>query len=173
MMMQMLTGAGLTPFTDNRRAPDSDNPRGYFEHEKATQLHTDTSWLPEARGKVVKIVAHLVPYLPPDHHYRVVFMHRDLDEVTASQHAMLKRLGRKGAALKPEQLRRTYTAQLVQIQQWLERHADIPVLAVRYAEAVADAAATARRLASFLGSPFDVASAANAIEPALRRQRKV
>lgn len=170
MMMQMLAAAGLTPFTDDRRIPDSDNPRGYFEHEKATQLHTDSSWLPEAHGKVVKIVAHLVPYLPTGHHYRIVFMHRDLDEVTASQQVMLKRLGRKGAALETERLRRTYTAQLVQIQQWLERQ-KIPVLAVRYDQAVADPATTAKRLQSFLGAPFDVVGAAKAIEPALRRQR--
>lgn len=170
MMMQVLAAAGLTPFTDNRRVPDSDNPRGYFEHEKATQLHTDSSWLPEARGKVVKIVAHLVPYLPSGHRYRIVFMHRNLDEVAASQHVMLKRLGRKGAALQPEQLRRTYTGQLVRIQQWLERHPEIPVLAVRYDEAVASAAATARRLEGFLGAPFNLAAATGAIEPELRRQ---
>ncbi len=170
MMMQMLAAAGLTPFTDGRRTPDSDNPRGYFEHEKATQLHTDSSWLAEARGKAVKIVAHLVPYLPPGHRYRIVFMHRDLNEVAASQRAMLERLGRKGAALESGRLRRTYAGQLVQIQQWLERHPEIPVLAVRYDEALADAAATAQRLEKFLGAPFDRAAALRAIDPALRRQ---
>jgi tetratricopeptide (TPR) repeat protein len=57
MMMQMLAAGGVEPYTDGRRPADSDNPRGYFEHGKATGLHNDSSWLPEARGKAVKIVA--------------------------------------------------------------------------------------------------------------------
>src|SRR5205085_9539438 len=59
MMMQMLAAGGIAAYSDGKRIADEDNPRGYFEHEQATQLHRDTSWVPEARGKVVKIVAHL------------------------------------------------------------------------------------------------------------------
>jgi hypothetical protein len=51
----------------------------------------------------------------------------------------------------------------------LRRRAEIPVLAVSYDEALGDPAATAARLARFLGEPFD-AQAAAAVEPSLRRQ---
>src|SRR5438067_7880099 len=95
MMMQMLAAGGIAAYSDGKRTPDEDNPRGNLEHEKATQLHRDTSWVREARGQVVKIVAHLLPYLPAGEEYRIVFMHRALEEVTASQSAMLKRLGRE------------------------------------------------------------------------------
>jgi hypothetical protein len=61
-----------------------------------------------------KIVAHLLPCLPAGEEYRIVFMHRDLHEVVASQRAMLARLARAGARLSDSVLARTYTRQLVQ-----------------------------------------------------------
>jgi len=169
MAMQMLAAAGLPVYTDQHRPPDEDNPRGYFEHEQATRLHQDVSWIPQARGKAVKIVAHLLPFLPEGEQYRLIFMHRNMREVVASQKAMLERLRRKGGELAEARLMRAYTQQLVRVQTWLRRRAEIPVLAISYAEAFADPAATAARLARFLGEPFDTHAAA-AIEPLLRRQ---
>jgi predicted AlkP superfamily phosphohydrolase/phosphomutase/Flp pilus assembly protein TadD len=171
MAMQMLAAAGLPAYTDEHRPPDEDNPRGYFEHEQATRLHQDASWIPQARGKAVKIVAHLVPFLPEGEQYRLIFMHRDMREVVASQKAMLERLGRKGGELADARLMRAYTQQLVRVQTWLRRRAEIPVLVVNYAEALMEPAVTADRLARFLGEPFDAQAAAAAIEPALRRQQ--
>jgi predicted AlkP superfamily phosphohydrolase/phosphomutase/tetratricopeptide (TPR) repeat protein len=171
MMMQLLAAAGIEPYTDGKRTADSDNPRGYFEHERATRLHEDAAWLPEARGKAVKIVAHLLPYLPAGEDYRIVFLHRDMRESVASQRAMLERLGRKGGQLADARLVRTFTQQLVRVQSWLRRQANIPVLAIHYAGALGDPGATAARLARFLGTPFDESAAAASIEPALRRQK--
>jgi tetratricopeptide (TPR) repeat protein len=170
MAMQMLAAAGLPAYADEHRPPDEDNPGGYFEHEQATRLHQDASWIPQARGKAVKIVAHLLPFLPEGEQYRLIFLHRDMREVVASQKAMLERLGRKGGELAEARLMRAYTQQLVRVQTWLRRRAEIPVLAVSYAEALADPAAAAAKLARFLGEPFDAPAAAAAIEPSLRRQ---
>src|ERR1051326_4992770 len=142
----MLTAVGIAPFTDEKRLPDEDNPRGYLEHEKATALQHDASWVPEARGKVVKVVAQLLRFLPAGEQYRVVFMHRNLDEVIASQKAMLTRLKRKGGTLPANRLRTVYTGQLVQVLSMLRRRKDIAVLSVDYAAALADPAATAARL---------------------------
>jgi predicted AlkP superfamily phosphohydrolase/phosphomutase/Flp pilus assembly protein TadD len=170
MAMQMLAAGGVPAYVDEHRPPDEDNPRGYFEHEQATRLHQDVSWIPQARGKVVKIVAHLLPYLPEGEQYRLIFMHRDMREVVASQKAMLERLGRKGGELAAARLMRAYTQQLVQVQSWLRRNAGIPVLAVSYSEALGNPGGTASRLEHFVGEPFDAGAAAAAIEPALRRQ---
>jgi predicted AlkP superfamily phosphohydrolase/phosphomutase/Flp pilus assembly protein TadD len=169
MMMQMLAAGGIAPYTDNMRAADSDNPRGYLEHENATRLHLDHSWLPESRGHAVKIVAHLLPHLPAGQEYRIIFLHRDLKEVIASQRAMLARLERPGGRLDDRDLARTYTSQLVRVQTWLRRH-EIPVLDIRYADALCDPAGTSARLAGFLGKPFDECAAAEAVDSALRRQ---
>ena len=172
MMMQLLAAAGIEPYTDRRRAPDTDNPRGYLEHENAARLHQDASWISAARGKAVKIVAHLLPHLPAGEEYRIVFMHRDVNEVVASQRAMLARLARAGAQFSDSALARTYTRQLVQVQTWLQRRPEIQVLPVSYAAALGDPAGTAARLAGFLGQPFDESAAAMVVEPSLRRQKE-
>jgi len=172
MMMQLLAGAGRQLLTDAKRAPDEDNPLGYFEFEKTLELAKDVSWLPQARGKVVKIVAQLLPFLPTTEHYDVIFMERNLTEVISSQKAMLARQGRHGAALNDQQLTAAYTQQLLRIRNQLARRPEIRTLTVNYSDLLADQAAGLERLAQFLGSPFDKHAAAQTIRPELRRQTK-
>ena len=50
VMMQMLAAGGLPPLTDNVRAADSDNPRGYYEFELVKKTKKDASWLASAPG---------------------------------------------------------------------------------------------------------------------------
>ena len=50
LMMQMLAAGGLPPLTDNLRAADESNLRGYFEFEPVKRLRSDRSWLDQARG---------------------------------------------------------------------------------------------------------------------------
>jgi hypothetical protein len=169
--MQMLAAGGMEPYTDRKREADEDNPRGYFEHEHATRLHRDASWIPEARGKVVKIVAHLLPFLPAGEDYRLVFTRRDLHEVVASQKAMLERLGRQGGKIGDAALMRTYAGQLVQVQNWLRKTPGVQAITIDYADALRDPAAAADRLAAFVGPPFDAAKAAASVEAGLRRQK--
>lgn len=170
MMMQVLHAAGIGPYTDGLRTPDEDNPRGYFEHEQAARLHEGAKWLKEARSKVVKIVAQLLPHLPSNEQYRIVFLHRNLEEVVASQRVMLQRQGRATDPSREDELARVYGGQLVRVQEWLRRAPGVQVLAVNYAEALTQPDSTVARLASFLGEPFDRSRAAKAIEPAMRRQ---
>ncbi|HXA49557.1 MAG TPA: tetratricopeptide repeat protein, partial [Candidatus Acidoferrum sp.] len=172
MMMQMLVAGGIAAYSDGRRSADSDNPRGYLEHENATQLHRDKTWLPDARGKAVKIVAHLLPYLAEGEEYRVVFMHRALEEVVASQSAMLARLGRQGAGLAEREMGRVFAGQLVRVQEWLKHAPNVRVMAMQYAQVLDDPMAAAERLAAFLGEPFDREKAAASVAPELRRQRR-
>ncbi len=171
MMMQMLAAGGIEPYTDNARAADEDNPRGYLEHANATALARDTTWLPEARGKVVKIVAQLLPCIPPSEKLRIVFMTRDLREIIASQRVMLDRLGKKGAALEEQRLMRTLAKQVQTVGAWLESNTNAKVLCVAYDDATVDPAATAARVAAFAGADLDVAAMASAVDAGLRRQR--
>jgi predicted AlkP superfamily phosphohydrolase/phosphomutase/tetratricopeptide (TPR) repeat protein len=171
LMMQLLVAAGREPLTDAKRTADADNPLGYFEFEKTTELAKDTSWLQQARGKVVKIVAQLLPHLPANEHYHIIFMQRDLTEVIASQKAMLARQNRRGAELDEQKLRDTYTSQLNRIQAQLARRPDVRMLNVNYADLVADPAIGAVQVAEFLGGPFDCLAAASAVRPNLHRQK--
>ncbi len=171
MMMQLLTAAGRETLTDGKRAADKDNPLGYFEFEQTLNLAKDVSWLPQARGKVVKIVAQLLPFLPANEHYHVVFMERNLTEVVASQNAMLARQGRRGAQLDERQLSETYAAQLKRVHKQLARRSEIRTLSVNYTELLADPVAGVNQVARFLGGPFNQTAAVEAVRPQLRRQK--
>lgn len=172
LMMQLLAAAGRATLTDAKRIPDEDNPLGYYEFEKTLKLAKDVSWIPEARGKVVKIVAQLLPFLPRNEHYCLVFMERNLNEVIASQKAMLLRQGRKGAELDEQKLSETYQAQLQRVRQHLARRPEMRTLSVNYSALLADPASGAERLALFLGQPFDRVRATAAVRPELRRQKQ-
>jgi predicted AlkP superfamily phosphohydrolase/phosphomutase/tetratricopeptide (TPR) repeat protein len=172
MLMQLLVAGGVSPLTDGVREADSDNPRGYYEYERATHLHEDKAWLPEARGKVVKLVLPLVPFLPRMETYRLLLIQRDLSAVVASQERMLERLGRTeaGANLTAEALMREYCSQEHRVLNWLEARPGIAILPLDYDAILRDPHGTTAAIAAFLGRTFDVATAAQAVDPTLKRQ---
>lgn len=170
LMMQMLRAGGYPCLVDEVRKADEDNPRGYYEYEKAKQLRTDASWLPEAKGKVVKIVAQLLPFLPFQHHYRVIFIERDLEEILASQRAMLKRQDRKGADLSEGRLRQVFIQQLTQLKDLLSARR-ISTLHVFYRDAIENPARIAGLLKEFSGRDLDEEAMARAVDVGLYRQR--
>jgi hypothetical protein len=169
LMMQLLEAGGVEVVTDNLRTADTDNPRGYYEFEKVKQVKRDASWLPDLRGKAVKMVSQLLLDLPPTERYRVVFMERDFPEMLDSQERMLQRLGRASApraAIIP-----AYTAHLERVQQWLQRQAHIAVLRVRYKALVERPNAEVARVNEFLFGRLDVSRAVGAVDPSLYRNR--
>jgi tetratricopeptide (TPR) repeat protein len=181
MMMQMLEAGGLAPLTDGERAADGDNPRGYYEYEPAKRLMTDRTWLPDADGKAVKIIAQLLPYLPPKpHQFRVIFMERDLGEVAASQARMLANLDKQGGRLPEDKLKQTYAAQIAGLKRLLGQHGSVATLWLDHAEVLAEPAKMARRVALFLGGvggpgrdqPLDEQAMAAVVDPSLHRQRR-
>jgi hypothetical protein len=172
MLMKMLADGGLPAVTDGVRRADIDNPHGYFEDERTKRLRDDVYWLGEARGKVVKIVAPLLPLVPLDYHYRVILIERNLDEVLASQQTMLDRQGRKGAAPGDDHLRSAFRAQLQTVKAWLVRHANVRTLFVWYSDILNDPAAAATSIDEFLGGGLDTTAMALAIDRTLYRHRR-
>lgn len=170
LMMQMLGAAGVSILSDSERVADEDNPRGYFEYAPVMSLRRDVSWLGEARGRALKIVAPLLTALPGEYEYRVIWMSRDLDEVLASQQRMLDHSGRSESGSDPAALRRAFESQLDRIRAELEQRA-ISILDVEYARAVAEPVAVAREVCDFLGGALDPTAAASAVDPALYRER--
>ena len=92
MMMKMLAEGGVPAVSDSIRNADEDNPNGYFEFEPVKQLSEGQyEWLADADHKAVKVVSALLEYLPSTHHYKILFMERDIKEILASQRKMLDR----------------------------------------------------------------------------------
>jgi hypothetical protein len=171
MLMQMLGAGGMPLLTDAVRAPDEDNPRGYFELEEVRHIATNDHWVDDAVGMAVKVVHLLLSRLPARHHYRVVFVHRDLGEVLSSQRRMLDRLGRAGADLPPDRLGQILTSQVRHVFRWLASQPNMQVLDVQHRQVVTDPGAQARRINAFLGGWLNEMAMAAAVDPTLYRRR--
>ena len=170
LMMQMLDRGGVEVVTDNIRTADTDNPRGYFEFERVKKIKEDASWLPDARGKAVKMVSQLLFDLPPTERYRVVFMQREFAEMLTSQEKMLDRHEPRGGPARA--IERAFGKHLEKLYAWLGEQPNFTVLYVKYAELVANPEHEARRISDFLGGRPDPAAMAAAVDPALYRNRK-
>jgi hypothetical protein len=170
LMMQMLAGGGLEVVTDRVRTPDTDNPRGYYEFERVKKIKEDSSWLPGARGKAVKMVSQLLYHLPSDEKYRIIFMERDLDEMLISQEKMLERLGRPAAPR--DEMKRSFLVHLGRLHDWLGRQKNIEAVRVSYNDLVERPEPQARRVAAFLEGKVDPEKMAESVDPSLYRNRK-
>ena len=170
MLMQMLDSAGYPCLTDGVRKADADNPRGYFEYEKVKRLRRECAWLPEAKGKAVKLIAQLIPFLPPQFSYQVIFIERDISEVLASQRRMLQRQGKDGGNLSDAQLHQIFERQIPEVKQMLAQR-NIPTLDVAYSDALQYPMKIAEKIRAFLSEDLDVCTMAAAIDSNLYRQR--
>jgi hypothetical protein len=171
LMMQMLHAGGIPLLIDEQRAADQSNPRGYFEYEPVKRSGTDRSWLELAGGRAVKVIHLLLCPLPADRPCRVIFMLRDLQEVIASQRAMLQAGGRTGARIPDDQLAGAFRRQLVEARRWLAERPNFQVLYVNYRDVLADPAAAAQAIALFLGVNLDISAMVGVVDPTLYHQR--
>lgn len=172
MMMRMIVEAGIPPLTDRQREADEDNPLGYFELEAVKATKVDSSWLAAAPGKVVKVIHLLLRDLPSTYSYRIVMMHRDLDEVVASQKKMLERSGRAGAAMSADALKRVFATQLDGVRRWVGSQPNFACLDVHYHQVIADPLAQATRVAEFIGRPEQAQAMSAGVQGSLYRNRK-
>lgn len=170
MMMRMIEAGGMPLLTDNIRQADEDNPLGYYEYEPVKKTKEDASWLEEAAGKAVKMVFQLLYDLPRDRQYRVVFMRRNMDEILASQKAMLDRLGREGGKASDEELAKIFARKLREFEEWVKQWPCFRIIYVDYQEAVHDPRTQAEAVSEFLGGLI-VEKMAAAVDPSLYRQR--
>jgi hypothetical protein len=172
LMMQMLQAGGMKLLTDDRRAADQNNPRGYFEYEAVKRSGTDVSWLELAGGRVVKVIHLFLRHLPPDRQYRLIFMLRDVQEVVTSQRVMLKASGLSGARIPDDKLSAVFEQQLVEVRQWLAERPNFRVLYVNYRDVFNYPSAAAQTISLFLGGRLDVSAMAGVVDRTLYRQRR-
>lgn len=172
MMMAMLEAGGLPPLVDHVRAADEDNPKGYYEFERVKQIEHDQAWLGQARGKAVKMVSALLRHLPPRYTYKILFMHRTITEILASQKRMLVRRGEPTDRVNDERMAKLFHKHLEQMETWLEAQPHVDVLHVDYNQVIEDPRSHARQIDRFLGGGLDVEAMAGVVDPALYRQRR-
>lgn len=172
LMMQMLEAGGLPILTDSLRAANTDNPRGYYEYEPVKGLSKgQADWLPLAQGKVVKVISALLEYLPAGYSYRLIFMHRKIDEVVASQRRMLTHRGEPQSPASDDQLAGMLTRHVAKVESWLAGQPNFTVAAIDYNQLVADPLPPILAINRLLGGHLDTERMAAVVQPALYRNR--
>ena len=172
LMMNMLQAGGLPILTDLIRTADEDNPKGYYEFERAKALKEgDTTWLSESSGKVVKVISALLPYLPVGYTYKVIFMLREMQEILDSQRQMMRRRGQPESQVGDAEMARIYRSHLRSIHQWLEKQSNFEVLEISYNALLNNPDENLQKITVFLGGELDLNSMRKIIDPALYRQR--
>lgn len=157
---------------DGIRAADEDNTRGYFELERVKQLALDDSWLDEAQGKSIKVISALLERLPARYQYRIVFMQRDMDEILASQRAMLIRRGRGGDQPEDQRMAQLFEKHLIKVRTEIEARDDARVLFVDHADVIKDPLRAASRVNQLFDKSYNEQAMADAVEGRLYRQRR-
>ena len=173
MMMKMLTAGGIAPLTDKLRAADRDNPAGYFEFERVKQLDKgDATWLAEAPGQAVKVISALLPHLPPQYTYQVIFVRRHMAEILASQRKMLVHRGEDPNKMDDAQMAAVFEKHLQQIDLWLQKQPNVELLYIHYSDIMSDPQTAVSRLQRFLGRDLDEQAMIETVDPALYRNRR-
>lgn len=173
MMMRMLERGGLEVVSDNIREKDEDNPRGYFELERAKDLDKggDKSWIGEARGKVIKVISSLLKHLPTKFDYKIIFMQRHLDEVLASQEKMLNRRNEQNET-SDEDMKASYEKHLKDVAFFFRYRKNFDAIDIQYDKVIQDPIGHAKKVNDFLGGNLDVPAMVAAVEKGLYRNRK-
>ena len=118
------------------------------------------------------MISALLKHLPADYTYKVIFMHRKIEEVLASQRQMLIRRGEPADSIGDEKMAGLFSKHLGQIQAWIAEQPNIDVIYVSYNEILEDPTGNVEKINQFLGNTLDKEKMVSVIDEDLYRQRK-
>jgi hypothetical protein len=110
--------------------------------------------------------------LPDEHHYKIIFIRRNMPEILASQRKMLIRRGEDPDKIDDEQMAELFTKHVTQVENWLKEQSNISVLFVHYTEILSDPQPQIIRINQFLGDRLDTDQMTAVVDPALYRNRQ-
>lgn len=172
MMMKVLEAGGVPVLIDGLRNVDTDNPEGYYEFERVKELDKgDSAWVVDAQGKVVKVISALLEYLPPTYEYRVIFMHRKIDEVLQSQRKMLAHRGENVEAVSDAGMADLFAKHLVKVKQWLRAQPNFAVLDIDYNAMLQNPEPYIHTINQFIDNALDEQAMMAVVNPTLYRNR--
>ena len=156
------------------RTADEDNPKGYDEFERVKKIKEDKAWLPEAKGKVVKMISQLLLDLPTEGYtYKILFMRRAMPEILASQKEMMKRRGTiKDGGPSDQDMADLLGKHVEQVLKWVDKQNCMQLLEVDYNAMLKNAVPHIAAVNAFLGGNLDTAAMSAVVDKNLYRQRK-
>ena len=171
MMMRMLEAGGMRILKDEIRKANEDNPAGYYEFEKVKELKKNPSWLENTKGKAVKIISSLLEHLPERYTYKIIFMHRNMEEILNSQRQMLIRRGEPTDEVSDEKIGKMFLKHLQKIEERLNKQSNMDVLTIHYNEILKEPAKHGEIINRFLGNTLNTKNMTGVIDRTLYRQR--
>lgn len=172
LLMQMLEKGGISPLTDNKPPPNEHNPNGYYGHQGIRNLNKNQDILKEAVGKSIKVFAGLLPSLPKNYTYKVIFIERNLDEVWDSRQKILKANGKKiKEGFFSTQNRENFKRNIEKAKAWVNQNPETDILYISHIELINNPLEQATRINEFLGNTLDASLMAEAVDPSLYRSK--
>jgi hypothetical protein len=142
--------------------------RGYFEWEEIKQLPKKPFIIEKAHGHAVKIISMLLPSLPRQHKFRIIFMQRPIKEVAASQEK-LRRHRSEASAADPAKMTVSLKQHRDRVVDLLRGSSNVELLEVDYVELLANPRTNAGRVAEFARiDPAKIDIMCSVIDPRLR-----
>jgi hypothetical protein len=165
-MMQIIDRSGVPILSDGKRESDISNPQGYFELEAVKGIVRDNSFLDDAVGKAIKVVAPLPIFFNLKHKYRVLFMRREMDEILRSQEVMLN----KDQSAEREKFKTIYEGHLSKTYNFFTTN-NIEYLDVNYNELMSSPEKVIQEVQKFCGLNSDLNDLIAVVRPELYRNR--
>ena len=123
--------------------------------------------LNEYRGKIIKITAYGLKYLPPGN-YKIIYSERNIEEILDS---MEKMIGEKDT--NREETKATFVKLNNMIKQHIQGREDMDILLVNYNKLLLNPTEDISRIANFLNLPEEIINEmARVIDSKLYRQRR-
>ena len=160
MMMRILEFAGINILSDSAQTKQKHkyDPHGMRELENVG-IRIKAKKKTWTKNKAVKIVTPYASWYPVDRPLKVIFMQRDLSEIVTSLLAM--------KAVWDEDI-----AESISWARGYLQYNEVPVLFVKYREAIDYPKTTVSRIQDFLGVAFDIDEVVKAIDKDARTRYK-
>ncbi len=174
MMMSMLEAGGVPVLADGIRTADEDNPKGYYEFERVKKIKEDKGWIPDAKGKVVKMISQLLLDLPESAaEYKVIFMRRNILEILASQKQMMIRRGTyKEGGPSDDEMSKLLLQHVDVVLKKMGLREDVDLIEVDYNALLTGDQTCIPRINQLLGGTLNTGAMSAVVDKNLYRQRK-
>lgn len=168
LIMQILQAGGLDILSDHKREADKNNPKGYLELESVKNLSNDNSCLINQTGKAVKVISHLLKFLPKNQKYKIIFINRDVNEIIKSQQKMLKD---KIKYYSSKVLKKAFKKELNNVKIWINKKPNIEILNLSFKDVIKNPKKEINKIIKFLDVPLNRNKMINIIDPDLYRNK--
>ncbi|MFO7798071.1 MAG: sulfotransferase, partial [Promethearchaeati archaeon] len=135
--------------------------------EAVKKLGKDNSCLKGETGKAVKVISHLLKFIPKNNEYKVIFMNRDINEVIKSQQKMLGDFEKKY----PKVLMKAFDKEARSMKKWALDQENIKFLDLNYTDIINNPSREVNKIINFLNAPLKREKMIRVVDPSLYRSK--